>query len=223
VTCTSIACAAKWRHHAAAGVITRQLSPAQPEPKPRQRRECWLTVSKTVRRMLSDRCLSCLSVCPVCDVGVFWPNGWMDQDEPWHAGRPRPWPRCVRWDPAPLPQKGAEPPIFDPYLLWINGWMDQDNTWQRARPQPRQDFVRWGPSSSPPKGADPQFSAHAYCGQTAVWIKMNLGTEVGLGPGHIVLDGASSLSPKGGGAPNFRRISVVAKWLGGSRCRLVRR
>jgi len=29
----------------------------------------------------------CLSV---CDVGVPWPNGWMDQDETWHAGRPRP-------------------------------------------------------------------------------------------------------------------------------------
>jgi len=23
----------------------------------------------------------CLSVCPVCDVGVLWANGWMDQDE----------------------------------------------------------------------------------------------------------------------------------------------
>ena len=28
-----------------------------------------------------------------------------------------------------------------------------------------------------------------YCGQTVGWIKMPLGTEVGLGPGHIVLDG----------------------------------
>jgi len=33
------------------------------------------TVCKAVRAMLSDRCLSCLSVCPVCDVGVLWPNG----------------------------------------------------------------------------------------------------------------------------------------------------
>ena len=22
--------------------------------------------------------------------GVLWPNGWMDQDETWHAGRTRP-------------------------------------------------------------------------------------------------------------------------------------
>jgi len=28
-----------------------------------------------------------------------------------------------------------------------------------------------------------------YCGQTAGWIKMPLGTEVGLSAGHIVLDG----------------------------------
>ena len=39
------------------------------------------TVCKTVRRMLSDRCLS---VCPVCDVRALWPNGWTDQDETWH-------------------------------------------------------------------------------------------------------------------------------------------
>ena len=38
----------------------------------------------------------CLSVCPVCDVHALWPNGWTDQDETRHAGRPRPWPLCVR-------------------------------------------------------------------------------------------------------------------------------
>jgi len=27
-------------------------------------------------------------VCPVCDVRALWPNGWTDQDETWHAGRP---------------------------------------------------------------------------------------------------------------------------------------
>jgi len=28
-----------------------------------------------------------------------------------------------------------------------------------------------------------------YCGQTVGWIKMKLGMQVGLGPGHTVLDG----------------------------------
>ena len=26
----------------------------------------------------------------VCNTRVLWPNGWTDQDETWHAGRPRP-------------------------------------------------------------------------------------------------------------------------------------
>jgi len=42
----------------------------------------------------------------------------------------------------------------------------------------------------------PQFSVHVYCGQTIGWIKMALGVEdVGLGPGHIVLDG-DQLTPQ---------------------------
>jgi len=60
--------------------------------------------------MLSDRCLSVLSV---CDVGVLWPNGWMDQDETWHGGRLRP---ChIVLDGSKLPRKGAQqPPYFRP-------------------------------------------------------------------------------------------------------------
>ena len=36
-----------------------------------------------------------------------------------------------------------------------------------------------------------------YCGQTAAWIKMPLGTGVGLGPGHIVLHGDPALPKRG--------------------------
>jgi len=45
----------------------------------------------------------------------------------------------------------------------------------------------------PPKGAQPPFAAHVYCDQTAGWInfKIPLGTEVDLGPGHIVLSPGS--------------------------------
>jgi len=137
----------------------------------------WATVCKTVRPMLSDRCLSC----SVCNVDVLRPNGWMDQDETWHAGRPRPWPYCVRWRPS-------------------------------------------SPSASP-KGHSPQFSAHICCGQMTGWIKMPLGTEIGLGPGNFVLDGDPAPPPqKGGGAPvpNFRPMSIVAKRLDGSRRHLAR-
>jgi len=89
---------------------------------------------------------------------------------------------------APLPQRGRSPQIFGPCLLWPNGWMDQDGTWHGGKPQPRRLCVRHGTQPLPQKGArSPQFSAHDYCGQTAAWIKMPLGTEVGLGSDDIVL------------------------------------
>jgi len=50
---------------------------------------------------------------------------------------------------------------------------------------------------------------------------MKLGMRVGLGPGHIVLDGDPGLPPQMGSAPNFRPMSVVAKRLDGLRCHLV--
>jgi len=88
---------------------------------------------------------------------------------------------------AHLPKKGAEPPIFGSSLLWPNGWMHQNATWYGGRPQPRRLCVRCGPSTLSQKGWSPtQFSAHVYCGQMAAWIKMPLGTEVGLGLCDIV-------------------------------------
>jgi len=44
--------------------------------------------------------------------------------------------------------------------------------------------------------APTQFSAHVHCSQTAGWIKIALGMEVGLGPRHIVLDGFPAPIPK---------------------------
>jgi len=45
---------------------------------------------------------------------------------------------------------------------------------------------------------------------------MALGMEVGLGPGHIVLDGVPARLPKKGAeSPNFRPTSIVAKRLYG--------
>jgi len=75
----------------------------------------------------------------------------------------------------------------------------------------------------PKKGAETplQFTAHVYCGQTARWIKMALGVEVDLGPGHIVPDGDAAPLPQKGHNPNFRPMSVVAKRLDGLRCHLV--
>jgi len=139
--------------------------------------------------MVSDSCLSvklsvCLSVCPacpLCDVGILWPNGfgWIKVKLGTQVGLGLGHTVLDR-NPAPPPQKRSRAPG--------------------------------------------QFSAHVYCGQTAGWIKMPLSMEVELGPGHIELDGDKAPPPqKGAQPPNFRPISVVAKWLDGSRCHLVGR
>jgi len=68
--------------------------------------------------------------------------------------------------------------------------MDEDVTWYGARPRPRRLCVKWGPARPPQKvGGAPKLSAHVYCGQTAGWMKVVLGMEVGLSPGDFVLDG----------------------------------
>jgi len=44
----------------------------------------------------------------------------------------------------------------------------------------------------------PQFSAHVYCCQTAVYIRIPLGTDVGLSLGDIVLDRDTTPPPQKG-------------------------
>ena len=50
-----------------------------------------------------------------------------------------------------------------------------------------------------------RFVTLVYCGQTVGWIRMPLGMEVGLGPGHTVLDGdpAPARPRKGHSSPQF--------------------
>jgi len=80
------------------------------------------------------------------------------------------------------------------------------------------DFVLDGEPARFPKGQSPtKFSAHIYCGQTAAWIKMPLGTAVDLGLRDIVSD----VDPATPGKkctptpPNLWPMSIVAKWLDG--------
>ena len=55
---------------------------------------------------------------------LLWPNGWMDQNESWHAGRPRPCPHCVRWGPTSPSRKGAQSsPSFGPISV-VAKWLD---------------------------------------------------------------------------------------------------
>jgi len=113
--------------------------------------------------MLSDRCLSVLSV---CDVGVLWPNGWMDQDETWHADSLGPGHTVLDGDHAPPPPKGHSPR----FLAHIGcgqmaGWIKMTLGMEAGLSQG--DFVLDGdPTPLPKKGVEPplQFSAHVHCG-----------------------------------------------------------
>jgi len=118
-------------------------------------------------------------------------------------------------DPAALPQKGGG---SGPCLLGPNGWMDQDDTWHEGIPQPRRLCVRWGRMQLPSakRGqAPPQFTAHFYCDQTAGRIKVPLDTEVGLGPGDIVLMETQLHLPKRGRSPlpNFGPCLWPNSWM----------
>ena len=67
-------------------------------------------------------------------------------------------------------------PVCNVRALWPNGWTHQDETWRAGRPHPG-DFVLDGDPVPPsPKGGRSKFSAHVYCGQTAGWMKLVLGT-----------------------------------------------
>jgi len=109
--------------------------------------------------------LSCLPVlsCPVCDVGVLCPNGWME-----HI--------VLDGDPASPPPKGHNPnfrPISS-VAKWLHASM-QPFAHNRYGPLSTDvglgpdDSVRWGPSFPAQTGVEPppQYSAHVYCGQTA--------------------------------------------------------
>jgi len=132
------------------------------------------TVCKTLRRMLSDHCLSCLSVMFV------------------YFGQTATWIKI---------KLGTQLGLGPSHIV-----LDGD------------------PAPLPKKGLSPRFLAHFYCGQTSGCIKMPLGMEVGLGPGDLVLNGdPAPPPPKKGTAPNFWPMFIVAKQLYVSRYHLVRR
>jgi len=51
-----------------------------------------------------------------------------------------------------------------------------------------------------------------YCDQTAGWIKMPIGVEVGLGPGHNALDGDPAHLPKKGAQLPFPIFGPCPLW-----------
>jgi len=120
------------------------------------------------------------------------------------------------------PYKGVQqPPLFGPCLLWPRGWMDQDAIWYRGMSRPIGHIVLEGTQLLQKRHSSPRFLTHVYCGQTAGWIRMPFGMEVGLGPGHIMLDGDPATPPQKG--PQFSAhvccangwVDQDAIWYGG--------
>ena len=126
--------------------------------------------------------LSCpvLSVClSVCDVGVLWPNGFMDKDETWHASRPRPRLYYVRWghscSKSHKPQfsahvccgqtagriklpLGREVDLAQRTLSVVAKRLYESRRHYgmvHGRPRPRRHCVRWGPALPLTRGTAP--------------------------------------------------------------------
>jgi len=180
-------------------------------PPPQFSADFWVAVCKTVRPMVSDRCLSvCLAVtfmhCGQTVGRIKMKLGTRVGIGPGHIE--------LDGDPPTPSQKGHSLPIFDPYQLRPNGCMDQDVTWYGARRRPRRLFVRGKPRSPSQKGERPPIFGPCLLWPNG-WINAP-GTWRGGRPQIrrlCVRWGASSPSPKGGGAPlpNFRPISIVSK------------
>jgi len=146
------------------------------------------TVCKTVRPMLSDRCLSCpvcLSVLSVTSVYCGQTVGWIKVKLGMQVGLGS---RHIVLDgdaAAPPRTPKGHSPQFSAYICcgqmagWIRMPLGMDIDLSPG------DFVLHGDSSSPsPKrGAPlPNYSAHVHCGQTAGCIETALGTaEQGMG------------------------------------------
>ena len=86
------------------------------------------TACKTVHPMLSDCCLSVLSVC----LWRLWPNGWMDQNETWNGDRP-----ChghIVLDGDKIDDTLTSLPLNCLHIIWVISSPPQRNTAPNFRP-----------------------------------------------------------------------------------------
>jgi len=152
----------------------------------------------------------------VCDVGVLWPNSWMDQDETRHAGRPWPWPHCVRWGhSSPPPKKRGHCTQFSAHVscgqtvgwikmpLGIEVGLSPHHIELDGDPATPSSTI-FGPCLLWPNG---------WMDQDATWCH---GGRLQPRP-HCATWGPSCPPPRkrGTAPPNFQPMSIVAKWLDG--------
>jgi len=140
-------------------------------------------------------------------------NGKMYQDGTWHGGRPQPRQLYVRWGPSP-------PPNFRPISIVAKRLGCTKMPLRTELGLSRGDFVLDGePAPSPKRGRSPVpiFGPNGWMHQDATWYGGRHDT------GYFMFDGNPPPPQKGSKAPNYRPMSIAAKWLHGSRCHLVRR
>ena len=102
-------------------------------------------------------CLSCL----VCDVGVLWPNGWMDQDGTWHGGGPWSRPHCARSGPSsPPPKKGQSPQFLGQFYCGQMAGCIKMPLGMEVCFSPGDFVLNGDPAPYPKRGRAPHFSAH---------------------------------------------------------------
>jgi len=150
----------------------------------------------------------------------------MDQDETWHAGRPRPRPHCIRRGPSSPSPKGGRSPQFSAHICcWqMAGWIKMPLGMEEGLSPG--DFVLDGDPAQPslkrgrsPLRPSPQFSAHVHwpngwMDQDDTWHRGGPWCRL-----HCARLRPSSLHKKGAeGAPQFWPIFIVAKRLDASRC-----
>ena len=169
----------------------------------------WATVCKTVRPMLSDRCLSVLSVTFVrCGQTVGRIKMKLGMQVDLGLGH-----IVLDGDPAPPPPKGHSPQ-FSTHICCCQmaAWIKMSlGTEVRLGPG---NCVRWGPSNPQKKGQSHPNSIFGPCLLSPNgWMDEDV-TWYGSRPRprpHIVLDGVPALRERGTATPApFRPMSVVA-------------
>jgi len=116
----------------------------------------------------------------------------MNQNETWNVGG-RHWPRShyVTWGPSSRQKVHSPQFLADVSCGQTAGWIKMPLGMEVASALAT---VLDGDPASPSqkRGTALQLSAHVYFGQAAGCISIPHGTEVGLGPGDIVLSGDSA-------------------------------
>jgi len=126
---------------------------------------------------------------------LLWPNGLMDEDETWHAGRPRPWPHCVTWGPSSPSAKRERRPQLLAHICCgqMAGWIKMPLG--REIGLSPSDIVLDGDPAPPKRCTAPVF------GQCALWPNGWIGEDAAW---YGSRPQPSPPPHKGSIAPNFR-------------------